>query len=74
MAVPYTVSGETFVQGRARAWSAKALDSLFPAMAPDGQHLIAVRSSSGTSDAAGPRHIAVPLDFVDEQRRRVLTK
>jgi serine/threonine-protein kinase len=71
MSVDYTVQGETFVPGKPRVWLDKLGATAAFDLAPDGKHVVLLRS---TSSGAATRHehsVMFVQNFFDELRRRV---
>jgi hypothetical protein len=76
MVADYTVNGDSFVAGKARAWSQKSLVTrAFGGydLTPDGKRFVVLQYPSGTAgqDRTPTDSVTVLLNFFDELKRRV---
>jgi len=78
MAVAYSVNGDSFVAGKPRLWSEKALANTVNSrknvdLAPDGKRIVAVLPAEAGDAQQSLNHVIFLLNFFDELRRRVPT-
>jgi serine/threonine-protein kinase len=76
MVAGYTVQGDSFVPGKPRLWSEKALANTVNAiknvdLAPDGKRVVAVMPVEGLEAQQSQHHVVFLENFFDELRRRV---
>jgi Tol biopolymer transport system component len=74
MVLDYTVSGNSFVPGKARVWYNKQL--LYRGgwnldLAPDGKRFLVQYSPESAEAEKGSVHVTMLLNFFDELRRRI---
>jgi len=76
MAAAYTVKGDSFVAGKPRQWSEKAIGGFLTSrsldLAPDGKRVVALMpASEGKGSPEVQNHVVFLENFFDELRRRV---
>jgi eukaryotic-like serine/threonine-protein kinase len=79
MAVPYTVSGDSFSAGQPRMWSPAPIRT--PSgnppdfdLSPDGKRIIATMPASSASPGDQSSGVTFLFNFSDELRRKAPTK
>ena len=74
MVAGYTVQGDSFVPGKPRLWSEKALANTVNFsknvdLAPDGKRIVALMPAEGSEAQQSRRHVVFLENFFDELRR-----
>ena len=75
MVANYTVTGDSFIAERPRAWFGKRLANLGLAanldVAPDGKRLVVLLPAETTEARESKSHVTLVTNFFDEVRRRM---
>ena len=79
MVAGYTVQGDSFVPGKPRLWSEKALANTVNFsknvdLAPDGKRIVALMPAEGSEAQQSQHHVVFLENFFDELRRRAPVK
>jgi hypothetical protein len=75
MVANYTVTGDSFIAERPRAWFGNRLTNLGMAanldVAPDGKRLVVLHPAETSEARESKSHVTLVVNFFDEVRRRV---
>jgi hypothetical protein len=77
MVLDYTATGDSFVPGKPRLWTEKAV--FYPGnsnltLAPDGKHFAVFPVPESAGPEKGTLHVSFLLNFLDEVKRRIPPK